>query len=215
MSTTFRLEGDYRCKQIRCLKPIYKEWIKILTEFAEQWKRDRDVPWWYNERASLSLFAGAIWRAGGHCLEEYSDQKRAIGRRTKRIGNFYIGRVDLFFTWHGIDFIAEAKQTWSGFTRGNENALNRLKSHLKDARKDIHGPLPNRQRRLAILFARPYFQKGVSAEEINMRLQTWIANLADLDTTSYAWAFPRCARHMRTKWSYCPGEAILIKQVWR
>ena len=215
MSTTPKLEGGFRCKQNRCFKPIYKEWIKVLTETAEQWKRDQDVPWWYNERASLSLFAGAIWRADGHCLEEYSDDKRAVGPRTHRFGEVYPGRVDLFSSWGGFDFIAEAKQKWTGCTRSTKTTIAGLKNKLKEARKDIRVSHPKRQRRLAIVFARPYFQKGTNVEEIDARLETWIADLAELDTTSYAWAFPRCARRMKTEWSYCPGEAILIREVWR
>jgi len=214
MSSTPRIEG-YRRKRIRCFPAIYKQWISVVTELAEQWKPYRDFPWWYNERASLSLFAGAIWRAGGHCFEEYSDTKREFRRRTHRLGNPYAGRIDLYFSWHGIDFIAEAKDTWSGFTHGNESAHDRLARGLRRARQDIRQSQADGQRRLAILFARPYFKKRAE-EGIDELLKTWVANLADLDTTSYAWVFPRCVRHTYADDGNCyPGEAILIREVWR
>jgi hypothetical protein len=210
-----RTEGDCRCKQIRCFKAIYKQWICAVTELAKQWKRAGDVPWWYNERASLSVFAGAIWRAGGHCFEEYSEEKREFRRRSHRLGKDYPGRVDLYFSWRGFDFIAEAKDTYSCFTRGNKSADARLKHYLEMAREDIKQSKPDGQRRLAILFARPCFRKRAEAD-IERLLQIWVENLADLDLTSYAWVFPRCARHTYGKDGWCcPGEAVLLREVWR
>jgi len=215
MSTTPKIEG-YECKDIHCFKAIYEEWIDLLTELAKQWKQGGDFPWWYNERASLSLFAGAIWLAGGHCLEEYSEKKREIRRQTHRLGNPYTGRIDLYFSWHRFDFIAEAKATWSGFTHGNKSARHRLVGGLKEARNAIRGAEPDRrQRRLAILFARPYFKKRAE-ERIDELLNTWVASLADLDTSSYAWGFPQCVRHKYADDGNCyPGEAVLIREVWK
>ena len=109
VSTIPRIEGGYRRKQIRCFEAIYEQWINAVTELACSRKRAGDVPWWYNERASLSVFAGAIWRAGGHCFEEYSDEKRDFRRRSHRLGKGYPGRVDLYLSWRRFDFIAEAK----------------------------------------------------------------------------------------------------------
>jgi hypothetical protein len=200
---------------IRCLKPILEEWIKCVSELAEEWKHKKKVPWWYNERASLSVFAGAIWRAGGLCFEEYSDPKRTMGGRNHRSGSLYHGRVDLYFSWHGFDFIAEAKSTYSGFSRNDDRASDRLARWLKKSRDDVR-PIPrNGQRKLAILFARPFFKKSCESQ-IDEKLNKWVEMLQGLDTNAYAWVFPPCARNT---WSsdddFCPGEAVLIKEVRR
>lgn len=206
--------AGFKCKQIPCFKPIFKEWIKCVSEIAEDWK-PKDVPWWYNERASLSVFAGAIWRAGGLCFEEYSDPKRRIGSRNRCFGSVYSGRVDLYFSWRGFDFIAEAKDTYSGFSRSHDGARARLAHWLEISRQDVRKIPGNGQRKLAILFARPFFKKSCKSQ-IDEKLNQWVEILQGLDTNAYAWVFPPCARHI---WSsdedFCPGEAVLIKEVWR
>jgi hypothetical protein len=65
------------------------------------------------------------------------------------------------------------------------------------------------------VFARPYFKEKGDAK-MDERLQTWVKNLADQDTSSYAWVFPQCARHEYSHgYNCCPGEAVLIKERFR
>jgi hypothetical protein len=74
---------------------------------------------------------------------------------------------------------------------------------------------PFGQRRLAIVFAMPYFREACKSE-ITGRLSLWVEKLHDLDTSAYAWVFPGCARYIRGyDNSYCPGVAVLIKEVKR
>ena len=214
METAPRIQG-FRCKRIRCFKPVFKEWIRCITEIAEQWEEYRGAPWWYNERAALSVFAGAVWRAGGLCFEEYSDEKRKIGKRTHRLGAPYSGRIDLYFSWAGFDFIAEAKDTWSGFSQQNASPKPRLAKCLRRACKDVRKTRPDGQRRLAIAFAMPYFRKG-SVSRINEKLEAWVQTLSELDTSAYAWVFPQSTRYLfDSDEFFCPGVAMLIKEVRR
>ncbi len=118
---------------LRSFAPIFKKWIKANEEIARAWRSVQDAPWWYNERASLSVFAGAIWRAGGFAFEEYSDEKREIRKRSRTLGSEYPGRVDLYFNWAGCDFVAEAKFIWSGFSRNDTGAMRRLQDRLNKA----------------------------------------------------------------------------------
>jgi len=60
MNTIPNIEGGRRCKRVRCFEAIFKEWIGCISQIAHDWKSRGDVPWWYNERASLSVFAGAV-----------------------------------------------------------------------------------------------------------------------------------------------------------
>lgn len=75
---------------LRCLRPVLEKWISVNRELAVHWASAGDAPWWYNERALISVFAGAVWRTGGHAFEEYSTEKRGDRRESW-------GRVDLEF----------------------------------------------------------------------------------------------------------------------
>jgi hypothetical protein len=214
MKTASKIEG-YRCKRIRCFEQIFREWIRGTTEIADQWKKCRDVPWWYNERAALSVLAGAIWRAGGFSFEEYSDQKRRIGKRTRRFRALYPGRVDLYFSWAGFDFIGEAKDTWSGFSQKNGHPAPRMTKCLKLACADIKKTAPWGQRRLGIAFAMPYFRKATKSQ-IDQKILAWVEALEDLETSAYAWVFPQSSRYIHdSDGNFCPGVAVLIKEVRR
>lgn len=206
-----KIEGS-KCGGIRCLRPVFREWIKGITEIAEEWEPSRDAPWWYNERASLSVFAGAVWRAGGFCFEEYRDEKRATRGKRRRYKRLYSGRVDIYFSWAGFEFIGEAKYVWSGFSQKNAKPSDRLTDYLYWACRDIRRTHPHGQRRLGILFAMPYFRKQYGSK-INQKLDAWVDMLGNLETSAYAWVFPRCARYLSYDGKVYPGVAVLIREI--
>jgi hypothetical protein len=201
------------CGRITSFRPILKEWIKANSEIATKWLSAEDAPWWYNERASLSVFAGAIWRAGGFCFEEYSDRKREIKRQTGRLGDLYHGRVDLYFSMSRSEFVAESKYVWSCFTQNN-NPAKRIRRALDHACADVRAIRPGRRRKLGIIFAMPCFKLG-SKSQLDDRVQQWTDGLAGLEASAYAWVFPGCTRTLW--WSedeyFCPGAAVIIREV--
>lgn len=84
----------------------------VCMEYVESYCRPGvaiDVPWFYNERASLSQLAGAIWRANPSnlVLEEYACEKGQEGGSQR-----YKGRRDLWFRAEGVQYWGEAKQHW-------------------------------------------------------------------------------------------------------
>ena len=85
------------------LEPVLSTWLELNRYCVQNW--EEDVPWRYNERATLSYFAGAIWRSGGFALEEYSTQK------SKSVGAEYSkkGRGDLWFELGCREYDVEAK----------------------------------------------------------------------------------------------------------
>src|SRR5689334_19566240 len=85
-------------------KRVFEEWVKINTRLANEWAELGDAPWWYNERASLSLLAGAVWLCGGTAFEEYAADKKHLGKRIR-----YRGRSDIYFFLGGKHYMAEAK----------------------------------------------------------------------------------------------------------
>src|SRR4051812_1474895 len=92
-------------KRLRILKPVLEEWVKLNARLGRQWSSVKDAPWWYNERALVSLFAGAIWRCKGDAFEEFNEVKRGFKARPG-------GRIDLWFALRKKEFNAEAKQCW-------------------------------------------------------------------------------------------------------
>ncbi|MGH8746639.1 MAG: hypothetical protein ACREUK_09110 [Burkholderiales bacterium] len=56
------------------LAPMLREWIRANAAYVKQCE-DSDAPWWFNERAALSVVAAAAWLAGGIALEEYTAPK--------------------------------------------------------------------------------------------------------------------------------------------
>ena len=214
MAAIPKIQG-YQYKKIRCFERIFQEWIWVINKRADDWKEIGDIPWWYTERATLSTFAGAVWRAGGLCFEEYSDEKRTIGKRTHRFGAPYSGRVDLYFSWAGYEFIAEAKDTWSGCSRIHADPIPRLAGCLRLACKDVRLTQPNGQRRLGLAFVMPYIGRKYR-EQIDDKLDSWVEVLGELDTSAYAWVFPQRARYIHdSDGDFCPGVAVLIKEVRR
>lgn len=220
-----RKNSGFHCGPLQSIKPVLKEWIKANSEIAKLWRSGRDAPWWYGERASLSVFAGAIWRVGGFCFEEYSETKKGITRETKKHGDSYPGRVDLYFSLPHPEFVAEAKFVSTGFTRNNDNAAkklrDRLKKVLKSALDDVQKSPPGPPwKKLGIVFTMPYFRKNCKlqkvndVQKVNDGIDRWIEVIADLKPSGYAWVFPECTRTLKS-WDnqlYCPGAAVIIQQ---
>jgi hypothetical protein len=81
------------------LRRVLEEWLALNRHCVDTW--EGDVPWRYNEQATLSYFAGAIWRSGGFALEEYS--------RHKSNSKHGFGRGDLWFELDDREYDIEAK----------------------------------------------------------------------------------------------------------
>jgi hypothetical protein len=101
------------CGPIVELKPVLEKWCDLNRDFYKELKDD--CPWWYNERASISILAAAAWHAGALALEEFSTTK---GRR--RTGSERPGRCDLKIWMKRNQFAFEAKQKWCRLNTGNQ-----------------------------------------------------------------------------------------------
>jgi len=113
-----------------------------------------------------------------------------------------------------VIYAQSLKQVWSGYTVSRVNPCFRLDKALKSARRDIRKSIPYGQRRLAFLFAMPYFRKRVK-DSITERVQTWINAIKSLDYDALAWVFPSDTRHLSDGEYYYPGVALVIKEVKR
>ncbi|OKQ15661.1 hypothetical protein [Vibrio antiquarius] len=108
---------------------IFKEFDAIHREYAHSYsnydKGKFDLAYFYNERANISILAGAIWRQSEYkalVLEEYSTDKEKQTDDNKDINaRGYRGRRDLWFCLNEQQFRCEAKQLWWSLESLNEH----------------------------------------------------------------------------------------------
>ena len=58
----------------RFLIPLIEGWGEAIDRFAT-WFKDDDVPYWYNERANISMLNAGAWLAGYVGIEEFAITK--------------------------------------------------------------------------------------------------------------------------------------------
>ena len=192
---------------LRCLRPLLREWARLHAQLGREWQSVGDAPWWYNERALLSVLAGAVWRTGGSALEEYSEQKR-------RDGALAPGRVDLWLSCGSHSFWAEAKAIEVPFTRSGSQ-VDRITRCMASAKIDIRRCAPDGStRRLAIVFGKPYLRLGPRAERERPRKRL-VAQSAAVEKHALAWVFPDQRRLPKNDDWVCPGAMIWIKELRR
>ena len=187
--------------RLRLLTPVLNEWISVVTRVTKAWRR-KDVPFWYNERAQVGLFAGAVWLQGGLAFEEYTSAKRGSG-----------GRCDLWFEMKRNSFIAEAK-----FTLCPVNADSDVEPFLTDQFKKAKDDArrnkvwQKNEHRIALLFV----AVEVSADaKIKPSLVKWRRQFEAVEADGRAWVFPTVSREFKSgkAGNFYPGCGVLVAKV--
>lgn len=210
MATT--LSGNLiRSRNLRTMNRVLNRWIQSNVLLAIAWKSSDDVPWWYNERASLSVFAGAVFRTGGIAFEEYIEDKRKANLRGK-LGKPYRGRTDIYFQLGSSEFIGEAKQWYSGATSMSSDPAICIKRRLKAACNEVRRTKPYGQRRVGILFAIPYIKKTYKGD-LTDRVERWIDEIKKVDCSCCSWVFPATSRMICLDGNIYPGVGLFIKEI--
>jgi hypothetical protein len=203
-----------KLSKLPSLNGVLDKWIKANGSLVKSWRADGDVPWWYNERASLSILAGAAWMDGAIAFEEFVADKRKSGVR-RRKSQPYRGRTDIYLKVGNHEFIGEAKQCWSGATAKSSNPVKSIQKWLNAACSDVRGTKPFGQRRVGILFAMPYFKKSAK-DKIDDHIERWVDKIMSVDCSCCAWVFPveaRYAQYGRYDENLHPGIALFIREV--
>jgi hypothetical protein len=189
--------------RLRTLKTVLERWIDVNKDIASRWDWT-DCPWWCNEQASVSTFAGAIWRAGGYALEDYSEEKTY--RRSH-----YQGRCDLYFMLRAEDFVLEAKQCWPCVTPRRERPSETLERHLVEACTDVRRVTAKGTIRIGAVIAVPY-AATTKATTLRASLSSWLDDAANIRHQAAAWTFPRKAWSLQARDGYYyPGVAIFLR----
>lgn len=211
---------------LKGLNPLLVSWTQTTIDFCRR-RNFEDNCWWYNERASLSILAGAAWRVKGwSALEEFSTTKRgSIPEGEVDHGRIVRGRCDLLLAHGSSDYAVEAKQVWQPI--GQRARADRVKTGMQKAWQDV-GNLTHDEgdHRLALTFVAPYIplrevgecnSRGVAVvNEVAVRdaVESWLNGL-DLPTLdAYAYAFPRVASgFVNADQTYVfPGSLICVRK---
>jgi len=198
-------------RELRSLHAVLKEWTRLNRNLGRQWSQVGDLPWWYNERALLSLFAGAIWRTGGHAFEEFSETKF---KGTKKKGSN--GRVDLWFENAGGAFRAEIKDAEIPIIKEGKQ-LRRLRKLMGRAVDDARcNPAEgSNSRRLAIAFAVPYLRAETPQKDRQDQTKRFLSLVKKVEFDAIAWTFPSMKVPPVYKGWICPSIVVMIKLVKR
>ena len=200
--------------RLRSLERILTEWQNLNERPGSKWARhDHDAPWWYNERASLSFFAGAIWHcSGGWVFEEFSTIK--IGTVIRGRQQEHRGRCDIQFGIGNHIFVAEAKQCWPNIGDAHK-ATQTIELSLQSARQDCNQLTEFGYPRLAIVFAAPKLL-GSKQDNIENTLQQFVCELRKMRNTTFASTFPKNARNLRPDNDYgdyiFPGIVLTMQK---
>ncbi|MCI5145763.1 MAG: hypothetical protein D3923_09575 [Candidatus Electrothrix sp. AR3] len=202
------IESYVNSGTIGSLHPVLISWIKTINDYMDYFDIP-DSPWWYNERATLSLFAAAVWKAKGIALEEYATIK---GKKN----DSWAGRCDLFIGLPSYQFACEAKQAWCPIGRTAQKGTENARKGLIDACKDARKLEKTEGRRLGICFAVPYLPKRDS-EILEEQLENWLKYIRGLECSSIAWTFPQKTRRkiVTEEGYYFPGVVAIIKEIFR
>lgn len=192
-----------RYRELKNVEAILEKWHEIYVSFSE--KFPNDGLHWCNERASISTLAGAAWKAGEFCLEEYSITK--VKSKERRLG-----RADLWFTCESNEYYIEAKQVWVSLSKKARSSIQKIKDALKSAKKDagrVRGK-SGKWHSLGIVFAVPYL--ALSKEEyLDERLEMFMDEIKKINYDIMAYAFPPGYRGLKYNGDIYPGVVLIGK----
>ncbi len=195
--------------RLRGLRRILARWCAINDQLGREWAVVKDAPWWYNERALVSIFAGAIWQCGGVAFEEFAEEKRGQQSRSQ-------GRIDLWFQLGRREFLAEAKKCWVD-SSNKVKALKSANEALAKAVRDAGDIPPDGRPRLAMVFALaiiPTKHDGSYQDQI-AALQK-LAKDPEIRAEARAWVLPILSKPLKSSDDYfMPGIILWVKHVRR
>lgn len=199
------IESHINSGSLKSLRSVLKKWQKLIHDYIKYCYYE-DNPWWYNERAGLSILAAAVWCTNGIALEEYVTEKNEESERKK-------GRCDLYIGLNSRQFNCEAKHTFCDLTYDIGEAVGKVEDKLKEAIKDAKKLDKDEFDRMAICIAVPCLEK--TYDDIDESLKKWCIAISDLENCdAFVTAFPLKARKTMLFENYFyPGVAILFKKI--
>lgn len=216
------LVGAKTNNRLKGLNPLLHSWAQATLDFCAS---NNDASWWYNERASLSILAGAAWRLNGwNALEEYSTIKKGVvPDDAVESGGIVPGRCDLALSHRTKNFAVEAKQAWQCI--GKRSRANLVAKAMGKASRDagnLH--VDEGDHRLAAVFVAPYLsvsevaykdgkRKGkIDDALVRKAIEAWLDELDLAQFDAYAYVFPKKGFVAPKGNRLFPGTLICIKE---
>jgi hypothetical protein len=205
----FRIERGISGNPPAALRRVLKHWQDLQTD-RDGW--GNDAPWWYNERASLSQWVGAVWRAGGWAFEEYVASKKveledgrfvyASRNISAPLGSAGRGRVDAAMEVQRFRAVLEAKQLWWGGGGDDSGSFREaVAGIMQEAHRQVLG-YPNgagRYQRFGLVFVVPHFPVSADARRIKGELRALLSEARTNRAWMSAWAFPPETRELLSR----------------
>ncbi|WKL51247.1 hypothetical protein Q1W70_17300 [Pseudomonas kielensis] len=182
--------------KLEFLRPVLERWFTCIDRFNAV-RGDGESPYWFDERANLSLLSAAAWMAEMVTLQHTPTPKQVEeGDRS--------GRADLLLANAQQRAYLQASQRWPRL-----NALN-LSQALLDITAAAKTIAYSNELKLGCLFVAPHKpQQSATPEE----LQDLIDDLQKQHCCAVAWYFPYAYRKLRNEAGhYHPGVAVLLKE---
>ncbi|MFJ7795368.1 hypothetical protein [Pseudomonas sp. NPDC096950] len=182
--------------KLEFLRPLLERWFDCIDRYNAV-RGDNDTPYWFDEKANLSLLSAAAWMAEMVTLQQTPTRKQTEeGERN--------ARADLFIATSEERAFLQATQRWP-----KVNSLN-LTQALADITSDARRISYASDLKLGCLFVAPQkAQQSATPEE----LQDMVDDLQKEHTCAVAWYFPYAYRKLRNEaGQYHPGIAVLFKE---
>lgn len=183
------MRGQDRPCAIPGWEAIADKWLQVLDAYATL--QVGDVPQWYGERATLSTLAGAAWKSGGICLQEYACEK----------GDSF-GRGDLWFRTDAA-YTVEAKQYWA---ERPDLVQKYITEFLKAACDDVgrHHEREGASHRVGVVFITPRIGEKQGPPDDDL-VSSFLAAARATSGDHRAWWFPPQKRNQRSPWKNRAG----------
>ena len=177
-------------------RPVLERWFDCIDRYNAV-RGDNDTPYWFDEKANLSLLSAAAWMAEMVTLQQTPTRKQVEeGERN--------GRADLFIATSEERAYLQATQRWPRVN--NLNLTQALQDITSEAKRISYAS----DLKLGCLFVAPQkAQQSATPEE----LQDMVDDLQKEHTCAVAWYFPYAYRKLRNETgNYHPGIAVLFKE---
>ena len=186
---------------------IMEEWMLAIERYTRI-MNGNDAPYYYNERANVSVLAGAAWRSGWIALEEFQSKK---GYRNKAKKN---GRADLYFANDTSEELIEAKFRW--ICMGSDNLAPMVKETMELAIDDVKKTRANENDLKAIgVGFFPLYKKYSSIEDLDKLIEQTIFEFEKQDYHAIGWCFPPEMRNYvsEKEGNVAPGVILVAKNI--
>lgn len=190
-------------EKLAYIEPILQHWIQCANQYINTWNQG-DLPYWYNERANVSILAGAAWKAGWTAIQEHQAVKSANDKNDS-------GRNDLYLANASLGVCAEAKIVYIDINSPEdfEGYVSRSMSAAKHGVETISGN--DGDERLAISFV---VGKVKQNDDMGESINRFKRMATEFPTHAYAIFCLDAEKTLTAKDGYYyPGVAVYIERV--